>query len=159
MSTLLEMEANCLISLHPKMDLRRYRFIEAEYGIPISTERLVDILPAAGIFAATFSSTVQWAVLCRVPTVLFDFYGFNYPMYESLKGVKVVTDKMAFAPHLRRLLLNQEYYLEMSSEQEKMAACISPFDGRCMERILAVILHDRGLAEPNKGGFGIDEPI
>jgi hypothetical protein len=159
MRTLLEVEANCLISLHPKMVPAKYRFIEAEYGIPTSTERLVDILPAADVFAATYSSTVQWAVLCQIPTVLFDFYGFNYPMYGFLKGVKVVTDKMVFAPYLRRLLLDREYYLEMSMEQKKMAARISPFDGRCMERILDVVLRDRSLGGTNKEGSGAHEQI
>ena len=159
MRTVLEVEANCLISLHPKMIPGRYQFVEAEYGIPISKERLVDILPAADVFAATYSSTVQWAALCHIPTVLFDFYGFSYAMYEFLKGVKVVTDKMAFAPCLRRLLLDREYYLEMSIEQKKMAARISPFDGRCMERILAVILRDRGFDRANKENSGAHERI
>jgi hypothetical protein len=157
MRTLLEVETNCLISLHPKMIPGRYRFIGSEYGIPISMERLVDILPAADVFAATYSSTVQWAALCHIPTVLFDFYGFNYAMYDFLKGVKVVTDKMALTPYLRRLLLDREYYLEMSMEQKKMAVRISPFDGRCMERILDVILHGRGVGRTNQENSGDHE--
>ena len=75
-------DANVLISLHPKMKYETYKFIEQQYKIYIAKEKLADILPVADIFSATFSSTVQWAVLCEIPAIVFDFYGLNYTCYD-----------------------------------------------------------------------------
>ncbi len=132
-------QANCLISLHPKMEFGKYQAIAAEYNIAISRSPLSEILPAADIFAATFSSTIQWAVLCQIPSVVFDFYGLNYSMYDFLTGTKIVNRKNALESELIKLLKNESYYYHMAAEQKRLSNCISPFDGRCMERIADVI--------------------
>ena len=133
-------KANCLISLHPKMKYDRYRFIEDEYNIPISKQPLSEILPAADIFAATFSSTIQWAVLCQIPSIVFDFYGFNYSAYDYLSGTKIINRKTELPGELEKLIKNENYYAHMVAEQKKFSGYISPFDGKCMERIADVIL-------------------
>jgi hypothetical protein len=136
-----ELDANCLISLHPKMNPEMYRFIQSEYSLHVAKERLAEILPAADIFAATFSSTVQWAVLCKIPTIVFDFYGFNFSMYDLLDGVRVINERKKLRPEFNKLLLDKEYYCKLSMGQEKMTAYVSPFDGKCMDRIVDVILN------------------
>lgn len=136
-------EAICLISLHPKMKYDQYRFIENEYNIPISKRPLSEILPAADIFSATFSSTVQWAVLCYIPSIVFDFYGFNYTSYDYLTGTKIINSKNELYSGLERLLKDESYYVHMTAEQKKFSGYISPFDGKCMERIVDVILRPR----------------
>ena len=136
-------QANCLISLHPKMKYDQYKFIEAEYNIPISKRSLSEILPAADIFAATFSSTVQWAVLCGIPSIVFDFYGLNYTMYDYLTGTKIINKKIELSGELENLIKDEKYYAHMAAEQQKFSGYISPFDGKCMERIVDVILGTR----------------
>lgn len=136
-----QQQVSYLISLHPKMKYDQYKFIENEYNIPISKRPLVEILPAADIFAATFSSTVQWAVLCHIPSIVFDFYGFNYNVYNFLNGVRVINKKKELKTVLDKLIVDKEFYHKMSLEQKKMAPYISPFDGKCMKRIVDVILN------------------
>lgn len=133
-------KANCLISLHPKMKYDKYKFIEDEYNIPISKRPLSEILPAADIFAATFSSTIQWAVLCQIPSIVFDFYGFNYTMYDYLIGTTIINKKNELPIELEKLIKDKNYYDDMAAEQRRFSGYISPFDGKCMERIVNVIL-------------------
>ena len=140
-------QANCLISLHPKMKYEQYEFIENQYGIPILKRSLSEILPAADIFAATFSSTVQWAVLCGIPSIVFDFYGLNYTMYDYLTGTKIINKKTELPGELDKLINDENYYANMAAEQQKFSGYISPFDGKCMERIVDVILGTGGYNE------------
>lgn len=138
-----QLQANCLISLHPKMKYEQYEFIENEYNIPISKQPLSEILPAAYVFAATFSSTIQWAVLCQIPSIVFDFYGFNYTTYDYLRGTKVINQKKNLKSGLNNLIQDEKYYCKMSLEQAEKASYISPFDGRCMERIVNILLQSK----------------
>ena len=133
-------KANCIISLHPKMKYDHYKFIEDQYNIPISKQPLSKILPAADIFAATFSSTIQWAVLCGIPSIVFDFYGLNYTMYDYLTGTRIINKKNELPGELEKLIKDENYYADMAAEQKKFSNYISPFDGKCMERIVDVIL-------------------
>jgi hypothetical protein len=123
------------------MKYETYKFIEQQYKIYIAKEKLADILPVADIFSATFSSTVQWAVLCEIPAIVFDFYGLNYTCYDFLKGVIKVNEKSKLEKEINRLLNDDEYYKKMAKEQAKIAGYISPFDGKCLERIADVIVH------------------
>jgi len=125
-----------LISLHPKMDISKYRFIEIDYGIPILTEPLKDILPAADCFAATFSSTVEWAVLCEIPSIVFDFYGLNYDMYDNYDGIVLVKKKPDLEDFLVKIQNDEIYSQQLSLAHRKNVAELSPFDGKCTERIV-----------------------
>lgn len=84
------MEQNVLLSMHPKMYRDNYVFLEEEYNCHIVDEQLSDVLPAGDLFVATFSSTVLWAVLCGIKSVVVDFYDLGYNMYDFLDScVKV----------------------------------------------------------------------
>jgi hypothetical protein len=115
----------------------QYRFIELDYDIPIVTEPLSEILPAADCFSATFSSTVEWAVLCKIPSIVFDFYGFDYDMYDDYDGVVLVKEKADLKNVLNKIKCNQAYRQHLSLAHKKKAAELSPFDGKCAKRIIA----------------------
>ncbi len=42
---------------------------------------------------AAYSSTVVWAVLCGVKTIVVDFIGLNYEFYDYLKSVSIIRDR------------------------------------------------------------------
>jgi len=64
--SLVKLNENLIISLHPKMNLNKYTFLEKKYKCKIARENLSDILPIADLFIATYSSTIVWAVLCGI---------------------------------------------------------------------------------------------
>jgi len=82
-----------LLSLHPKMAVQKYKYLEDKFDCKIVEERLFKILPCADLFVATFSSTVIWAVLCGINSVVVDFYDLNYSMYDFLSSVVKVNEK------------------------------------------------------------------
>jgi hypothetical protein len=138
-SSLTQTGAHILLSLHPKSDPERYVFLEKQYGVRILREPLRMVLPAAHLFVATFSSTIQWAVLLGIPSVVVDFYGMNYPMYDHLPGVLKVTNKAVLVRVLRSVLENPSYYDYLKREQQKAAPTIARFDGQATQRILDLI--------------------
>lgn len=133
--TLIGINTNVLVSLHPKMELKEYSFIKGRYGIPIARELLADILPAADIFTSTTSSTVLWSVICKIPAIVFDFW-FDGDIYRDFSGVVNVYTKKNYGHAIERLIEDEDYFNKMVKEQKKKSPEISPFDGKCRERIV-----------------------
>lgn len=143
-------QGDTLVSLHPKMDRKQYLFIESEYDIPIVDEPLREILPAADSFAATFSSTVEWAVLCKVPTIVFDYYDLNYDVYDDLEGVVITNDQQLLSSILDHIQSDVGYLEKLSKSHAEKASKLSPFDGKCMIRVVRACCHPDEYAQPSK---------
>ena len=124
-----------LISLHPKAEKQKYEFLEKAGRCRILDESLKDVLPVADLFVATFSSTVLWAVLCGVKTVVVDFYGFNYDIFDYMKSLSIVRDKTIFVETVRQKLANKVNFESDWSELSKDIV----FDGRTISRYCDVI--------------------
>lgn len=129
---------NILLSLHPKSELKNYSFLEQLYSCKISKEKLNEILPSADIYVATFSSTVQWAALCRIPCIVVDFYGFDYSIYDNIGGVVKISLKELFSPALERLINDQDFFSQIKADMESYAKQ-TPFDGMSRKRIVQAI--------------------
>jgi len=138
--TLLKVEANILISLHPRMDPEKYVFIQRDYNFQIATDRLVDILPIANIFLSAFSSTLEWSMMCSIPTVAFDFYNLNYKLYDNIVSLMVINEKKYFLESLRKLVNDNVFYLEIKKLTEKDSKKFGRLDGSCRDRIVETIL-------------------
>lgn len=135
LKTLKGLNLNILVSLHPKMDRNKYIFIEDEYNCNILNERLVEVLPVADLFLATFSSTVLWSVLCGIKTIVVDFYNFNYTMYDFLETVNKVNQKSK----LKKVLVNYlSKDIDFTSDWRKLSRD-EVFDGKTMERYVNLI--------------------
>jgi hypothetical protein len=127
---------NIVISLHPKMDLDQYKFIETDYELQISPKSLRDILPASDLFIAGFSSTVKWAVVCQVPSLVVDFNGLNYSDFDDFGGVEIFKNKRKFESRLENLISNTGHRQKLADDTLETARLISPFDGQCSDRIV-----------------------
>jgi hypothetical protein len=84
---------NLVLSLHPKMNREDYLFLENDYDCIIADEQLRDILAYADIFVAINSSTVLWAVILGVNTVLMDWYGLDSANFSGLTSIRYVKNK------------------------------------------------------------------
>lgn len=109
--SLVKLNENLIISLHPKMNLNKYTFLEKKYKCKIARENLSDILPIADLFIATYSSTIVWAVLCGINSIIVDFYGFNSHMYDYLETPRIIKRKSQLLPVSQELLsITQNYF-------------------------------------------------
>jgi hypothetical protein len=129
------LDQNLLVSLHPKMDLSKYAYLESKYGCRILQERLAGVLPIADLFVATFSSTVIWSVLCGIKSVVVDFYGLNYAIYDFLASVRVVRDKARLREDLDAWL---EARVDFSGDWHHLSRN-EVFDGRTLERYASLL--------------------
>ena len=136
----IKIEANVLISLHPRMKRNLYDEVVDSFGVPIADEQLFNIISCCDIFAAPYSSTVEWAVMCRIPTVIFDFYNLNYTIYDTYDGVFIKKDKDDFLLTINDLISDNKRYSEVVNNLEQTAVKLSPFDGNCLKRIAEVIV-------------------
>jgi len=134
------LQGNCLILLHPKMPFQRYHFIQDKYGLPIAAERLQSIIAAGDIFLASFSSTINYAVLCGIPTLIFAFHGFRFNMFDHLKGVHILDHIEELVPEVNRLITDNEYYESLARHQRRSLEHLSIFDGGCKARMTDIIL-------------------
>lgn len=138
---------NVLLSLHPKSKNEDYDDLEHRYRCRIAKEPLVDVLPAGDCFVATFSSTIRWAILCGIPAVVMDFWGFGYRTYEDFGGVLQVQDTHALGPVVARVISDQAYRNALAAAQRESAGRIGVFDGQARQRLSALIPGVRGANE------------
>lgn len=132
--------ARGLVSLHPKADPRDYGFMAQKYGLTLLEQRIEEVLPAMDVFLASFSSTVAWAALCRVPSLVCAFHGLSYDFFDHLRGVLILPRPEDLAPALGRLLTDQAHHRATVQALIESTRGQSPFDGRCTQRILRAIL-------------------
>lgn len=134
------LDHNTLISLHPKMNEKNYKYLEKKFNCRILDERLSDSLPSADLFIATYSSTVTWSILCGIKTVIVDFYGFKYTMYDFLKSIRKVEEKEKFISTLENTLTEN---IDFSKDWE-MLSKDRVFDGKTMQRYINLINENHG---------------
>ncbi len=128
---------NLLISLHPRADPNEYAFLETEYSCRIAQERLSDFVCAADVFMANYSSTVIWAVLCGIKTVVVDFYGLNYRFFDYLTSVTIVRDRERLPSALVAAVQGGE--VDFSADWKALSRQ-DVFDGRTIQRYLDLFL-------------------
>ncbi len=126
-----------VLSLHPKSDPEKYQSLATKYGAKIATQRIYELLPMCDVFVATFSSTVAQAIALHKPTVVVDFYGFDYPLYNNAPGVTVIQDKTALVPLLQHLTSDGDFYASESEKQRMHGRQWALLDGKNTERFVS----------------------
>lgn len=125
-----------MISLHPKSFRFNYEFLTEAFPCIILDEPLAEVLPIADLFTATFSSTVIWAVLCGIPSIVFDFYELNYTMYDYLDSVEIIRDKSELTSAYQRWLEGDAP--DFTADWQTLSRH-EVFDGKVLERYLNII--------------------
>ena len=95
---------NVLISLHPRMDPQDYAFLESKYPCHIAEERLAEFLPIGDVFVALYSTTIIWAVLCGIPSVIMDFHKLSGDIADDLHTLSIVTEHSALKSTIEKTL-------------------------------------------------------
>lgn len=130
--------AKVLLNLHPRSDRKRYQPLADTAGLTISDERIYSLLPACDIFMSSYSSTIAQAIALGKPSIVVDFYGFDYPVYDSAPGALVLRDREMYIPTLMTLLTDQNQYAAYVAEQKKRGHEWAMLDGKNTERVLEV---------------------
>ena len=133
-------KVNLLISLHPKMKLEDYSFLEEKYNLSISKKPLRDIISTADIYIASqSSSTWFWSVALEIPCILTNWYDMNYELENKDCGVFEARLEKEFSNELNRIINNPKYYKSLCRKQKIQSQNIVMFDGNSVNNISKVI--------------------
>lgn len=138
-SEIAQYSTNLLVSLHPKMNINDYLFLENIYKVRISDESLINIIHHAKIFISTYSSTVLWSIALGIPSIIVDFYNLNYSYYKSFKGVNKFTKKDDFEKFLKEILTFSDLYESNKKIQLQDSKDVAKLDGGTMNRFVELI--------------------
>ena len=95
---------NLLISLHPKQKIKDYLWLSKKYKIKIIREPLIEIIPISNLFVTSFGSSVlQWAKICRIKSIVFNFYKDKNTNIKNSKNLINITSKKNIKKKLFRL--------------------------------------------------------
>lgn len=131
---------NVLISLHPKMLRANYAFLEEKYDLKIAEEKLVNIISCAEIFIIGFpSSLVLWGVLMEIPTFMMTWYTQNTSEYNWIKGALKINEEDFFKNDLINFFSSNQNLNTMKRWSKKNKTKISPFDSKCVDRLISLI--------------------
>lgn len=127
--------AALLLSLHPRSRPENYRQAAERAGAVISKQPLLEILPAADLFVATHSSTVRWAVLLGLPTLVLDDFGVGADGMFEAGSVTFVTNRSDVKESARSMLAQAQ------AEQGKKMRSPAPelFDGNSARRVVTLL--------------------
>lgn len=132
---------NLLLSLHPKMRIEEYSYLEGIYNCSIIDEALHSILPIADMYIPVMSSTTFWSILCGVRSCnigYHDGYHHSFFMYDIFNLSKLVKNKKT----LKEDLLYQFNRNISSQEIEEDWAILQKencFDGKVLSRYIDLI--------------------
>lgn len=136
------LNCNVLLSLHPSQQKNQYSFLEVCYPpLKIVDERLAKVLPAVDIYVTGLSSsTVPWAVLSSVPTVIADYYPEKDQIHLGLPGVNYVAKAEDLEATIMRLINDENHFQDLRRDQQASGKTFGFPDGKAMDRIVKVLL-------------------
>ena len=138
-SALSEAPVSVLLSLHPRSDRASYIDAARRFGLAIAEERIIDLLPVADIFVATYSSTVRWAVGLGIPAFVVDPIGLNYTLYDKLPGVSIFKSLSQLTVSLKEFSGEQMYRHSLEAAAQRGASCVGRIDGQAGERFSSAV--------------------
>ncbi len=137
--TLAATKAKVILNLHPRSDRSWYQPLADNAGLQISDERIYTLLPKADIVISSYSSVIAQAIALNKPSVVIDFYGFDYPVYNNAPGTVVLKDKTKLLPHFEQLLHDDSFYGACVSDQKQRGGEWAMLDGNNTSRVLNLI--------------------
>jgi hypothetical protein len=130
--------AHIVISLHPKMKRANYAYMTEKFNVEIADKPLYKIIAETDLFLNNFSSTVSWALICKKNIVFIDHVGMGYrDFYSEFKIPTCSTNSQIQS--MCKSLLNKGS--DPNTSPASLVKSLSPFDGKCRQRVINNILH------------------
>jgi len=129
-------DVSVVLSLHPKCNPADYQSLAERYCAILAKQRIYELLPVCDVFVSTLSSTVVQAIAIARPTVVVDFYGLGYHIYDDAPGVIIVRELEHLESTLARLFSDSQYYSQLADDQRQQTGEWTLLDGKCTERVV-----------------------
>ncbi|MDT8903852.1 hypothetical protein [Anaeroselena agilis] len=128
-------EYNVIVSLHPSVIIDDMEYIE-KYGVKITQEKIIDLIPLCDFFVTAVSSTIQWAIACGKPVVNYDVYKYRYADYLKVPGVLTFEEKEKYIEYTNRLAYDKAFFQLYAAKQRSCMKEWGNLDGRAGARLL-----------------------
>ena len=131
--------ANLVLSLHPRSQQSEYSDLAARYGAIIAGQSLIQILPVADLFVASHSSTVRWAILLTIPTLVLDDFNVGASGLFDPDGIVLVHTRDTLQERARELLYDKNERQLIRLRLEQQGSLLDPFDGKNTSRLIQLL--------------------
>lgn len=138
-SMLATFDAEVLISLHPKAERQRYLPLGEKHGLTISENSLVNVLPSADIFLASWSSTLNWSAILGIPSVNLDWIGQAYGHFDGLHSLLLSKGPDDLEELLKRMIADDGFRTSLGEALKREAEPFGTLDGRASARVVNII--------------------
>lgn len=108
-------------------------------GATILAEPLQEVLPLCDVFVATYSSTVRWAAMLGIPTVISDLTGLGLTLYDDVSALINARDPEALGGALAQLVGDGTWRSQVGARLRAQAGSMGIIDGGACRRIAAVV--------------------
>jgi hypothetical protein len=125
-------------SLHPACAPETRSWVEAE-GVAVSDDYVIRLIPQHDVFVTYFSSTIRWAIAAGKPVINYDAYRLGIDIYDRAGGFTNVETLQELTSRMAALAGEPAAFSRMTAEQCRAAPRWGLLDGRCCERIAALI--------------------
>jgi len=127
-----------LISLHPSMVYEKHKYIE-KWGAKIVHKKTFESMPLCDIYIANISSTINWAIACGKPVIIYDVMCSRSTDWDMAKGVFRIESKAEFNQILTKLTKDQKFFMDACTNQAESAHYFGVLDGKAGERMMNVL--------------------
>lgn len=140
LSSLASVQVNLVLSLHPRSRREDYQDMARKYGAALANQSLVEFIAGADLFISAMSSTVRWAILLNIPTIVLDDLKQDGQLIIPSHGARFVNKRCELVPLVRRLLFNSKERKKAKLLQSKVAHELDPFDGLNSTRLVQLLI-------------------
>jgi len=124
-----QLNRKLIVSLHPKMDPKRYDFLTNYNNLEVAKNDIIELIPSCSLFVSNYSSTIALALICEKPAVIIDHLGVKYSDFFHEFEIKIFYSNEALFDGLKSSESFDDYRSKYSTTG------LSPFDGKCALRI------------------------
>ena len=101
-----KLKVNLFISLHPRMQIKMYKFLENKYRCFILEGNLSEYIGSSDIFIATNSTVLSWSILCNIKTVVI--YSPIKSLLSSFRSIFYEPDPKKLSKLLSNLIIDKD---------------------------------------------------
>lgn len=138
--------------LHPKSKEEDYEQLAQRYGVHVTRRPTQDVLPAGDFVVCSNSSILEWASLCCVPAVNYDYLRYGYELFR-IPGVLTVENRQPFVEALQKLATRPDERARLAASARDGVDRTS-FDGRSTERFLDALTALQGRSNRAPDALG-----
>lgn len=127
--------AEVTVSLHPAVTTET-RNLVASWGLVVSDEYLIELIPRHDVFVGYFSSTMRWAIAAGKPVLNYDAYRLGFTYFDGVPGLRTLSSVADVLGHATQLARDDHAFETAARAQASEAWTWGVIDGRATDRVL-----------------------